>query len=357
MVKNSHPAVIGRLAPSPTGRLHVGNARSLLLAWLSARSCGGKIVLRIEDLLPGQPEKVTSLLSDLSYLGLDWDDPGVDLGRRQVTDYAEQGETGADFALQSERHDAYHRVLMRLVDAGLVYPCICTRKDIEQAVRAPHDETRGRAYPGTCRGRFVDIAAARRYEAAQSSRAGRRPAGVALRMRVDSDLVRFEDVLCGEQEVCLTQNSGDFVIRRKDGAFAYMLAVVVDDVAMGVNEVVRGDDILECTAQQVVLYRAISEHCSADEVGAPVDRPPPRWLHVPLVHGDDGRRLAKRDRSIHVQALLQTGVSGERFRRYLAGSLGLPETDDLYEMASAFSWDRVPRAAVVFGATELAALR
>ena len=350
------PEPTGRLAPSPTGVLHIGNARSLLLAWLSVRSRGGRVLLRIEDLVPGPPEGISSLLSDLCYLGLDWDPPSPGAGVREVADFFDAAGEQAPFVLQSERHAIYQRVLARLSEAGLVYPCVCTRREIEQAVRAPHAEDRGRAYPGTCRDRFAGVGEALEFEAMAAKRAGRATAGVAMRLKVPTEPMVFEDALCGTVRVCLPRESGDFVIRRKDSAYAYMLAVVVDDLAMGVDEVVRGDDLLDCTGQQLALFDAIVRHGIASDLGAPVQPAPPRWLHVPLVYGDDGRRLAKRDRSLHVQTLQQMGVPGAQVRRWLAGSLGLPDSDDPAEMAAHFSWPRLPRDGVVFGAQALATL-
>ena len=347
---------VGRLAPSPTGVLHIGNARSLLLAWLSARSRGGKVLLRVEDLIPGQPEFVISLLRDLRYLGLDWDAPPDCEGVCQVADFVDMDGDLPPFILQSERHRAYNRVLGRLADAGLVYPCVCTRREIEAAVRAPHAEDHGAAYPGTCRGRFVNMKTAIAFEASRAQRAGRKPVGVAMRLRVPDDPLVFVDQLHGTVTVSLPEDCGDFVIQRKDGAFAYMLAVVVDDLAMGVTEVVRGDDLLDCTGQQLALYQAIARHGVQTDLAAVVDRPPPDWVHVPLVYGDEGRRLAKRDRSLHVQTLQEMGVPGSAVRRWLAGSLGLPDSDDPAELAAHFSWAAMPRGPAVFGAAELAGL-
>ena len=347
---------VGRLAPSPTGVLHIGNARSLLLAWLSVRSRGGRVLLRVEDLAPGPPDKVASLLGDMHYLGLDWDPPDLAEARVDVADFIDLDANLPPFILQSRRHGAYQRVLDDLERAGLVYPCICTRKEIEQALRAPHAETRGAAYPGTCNGRFSSISEAVRYEAEVSHAADRKPIGVALRLRVPSAPITFTDGVCGDVNVSLQDQSGDFVIRRKDGAFAYMLAVVVDDLAMGIDEVVRGDDLLDCTGQQLALFDALDRHRVVSDPGVDPTRPPPAWFHAPLVYGDDGRRLAKRDRSLHVQTLQKMGVPGARVRRWLAASLGLPDTDDPAEMAAHFDWAGSPRDSVVFGGAELAAL-
>lgn len=347
-------APVGRLAPSPTGVLHLGNARSLVLAWLAARSRGGRVLLRVEDLLPGEPALVGSLLRDLTYIGLDWDDPGPIPGANAVGAFLPTEAHRPDFVLQSQRHDLYQAVAQGLQAARLVYPCICTRKDIEQAVRAPHREAMGHAYPGTCAGRFRSVRDALAHEARISAAIGRAPLGAALRMRVPEHPIGFVDRLAGPQQVSLPDDSGDIVVRRKDGAWAYMLAVVVDDMAMGVTQVVRGDDLLACTAQQLAIHAAIEANIRPEALGCARLPAPPEYLHVPLVLGDDGRRLAKRDRSLHVQTLQAMGIDGARVRRWLARSLNHPETDDLGELAAAFDWRRVPREAVVFGAAALA---
>ncbi len=348
---------VGRLAPSPTGVLHVGNARSLLLAWLSARARGGRVLLRVEDLITGPPRHVASLLSDLTYLGLDWDSPDMEEGVCEVDDFVDLDADLPGFILQSQRHRAYERVLGRLVNAGLVYPCVCTRKEIERALRAPHAEDRGPAYPGTCEGRFRDLRHATRWEAERALEANRKPFGVALRLRAPPDPLTFVDGLRGRVKVSVSEDSGDFVVRRKDGSFAYMLAVVIDDLAMGVDEVVRGDDLLDATGQQLAVYEAIARHGVDTDLDADPTRMPPVWFHVPLVYGDDGRRLAKRDKSLHVQTLQEMGVPGEKVRRWMARSLGLPDSDDPAELAAHFDWATCPRGPVVFGETELAKLR
>ena len=321
--------VVGRLAPSPTGQLHIGNARSLALAWLSARSRGGRIWLRVEDLTPDTASHTADLLADLAWLGLDWD----------AWDGARSG-----WMRQSERAAVHADLLERLVGAGRAYPCVCTRKDIEAAGRAPHVEDRGAAYPGTCRDRFASAADAARFEAERAHSEGRAPLGVALRLRVPEAPVVFTDDLRGPVAVHLPTDSGDFVVRRKDGGSAYMFAVVADDIAMGVTEVVRGDDLLEVTAQQVAVYAAlagVSEAAAAARL--------PRHLHVPLVLGSDGRRLAKRNRSLHLGALREAGVTAAAVRAWLARSVGLPDGGDWRGLAAQFRWDAVPREAIVFG--------
>ena len=339
--------IVGRLAPSPTGVLHVGNARSLVAAWLSARSTGGKVLLRIEDLLPGQPEKVATTLEDLAYLGLTWDDPPEDRSSRTVADF----DVGADrwgraelpgFWLQSARGPAYEELSHALIAAGMAYPCVCTRKDIERALRAPHREEKGRAYPGTCRGRFTDLADAVRWEGALASRLGRRPVGAALRMRVGREPKRFEDLMLGPQAIDVASDSGDFVIRRKDGLHAYMLAVVVDDIAMGVTEVVRGEDLLESTPRQALL---LDDHY--------FERP--SWAHVPLVTDAKGKRFAKRKDSLSLAALASGGLDPEVLVGWLASTFGPAVEEPLggprraADLIEGFDLSRLPLSSVPFG--------
>lgn len=271
--------VVGRLAPSPTGALHLGNARTFLLAWLSARSRGGTLLLRIED-IDGprvKPESTAQAIEDLRWLGLDWD-----------------GEPVA----QSARLERYRAAADRLVAQGCAYPCVCTRSEIEEAASAPHEAgDDGPVYPGTCRGRFADLAQAR-------AATGREP---ALRFRVDVAAVPFDDDFAGAQQ---GRVRGDFVVQKRDGGPAYQLAVVVDDAAQGVTEVLRADDLLPSTPRQLLLY---------DALGLPA----PRFVHVPLVVGADGLRLAKRHGDTSLRAFRQAGVASERLVGHLAHLCGL----------------------------------
>ncbi len=353
--------VVGRLAPSPTGLLHVGNARSLLLAWLSARACGGRLLLRIEDLLPDGDLHLDGLLRDLAWLGLDWDGPRPGDLWTPSAPRTVDGRAFGDFLCQSDRSAAYTAILARLRACGLVYPCICTRKDIDTAARAPHAEDRGTPYPGTCRGRFASEDEAVAEDRRRAACEGRPPLGVAWRLRVPEAPVTFEDALCGRIASHLPSESGDIVVRRKDGGFAYMFAVVVDDLAMGVTEVVRGDDLLSATAQQLAVYDALAQ--AAETTGdlkafwrRAAHWQPPRHVHVPLVLGDDGRRLAKRNQSLHLSHLREAGVPAQRLRRWLSQSIGLPKLHDLAEMKDAFRLHLLPTQPVRFGATELADL-
>jgi glutamyl-tRNA synthetase len=274
-------SVTGRLAPSPTGAQHVGNARTYLIAWLSARAQGGAVKLRIEDIdspriKPGAAEEA---IRDLRWLGLDWDGEPV---------------------VQTARLPHYEAALEELKRQEAVYPCTCTRSDIAAAASAPHagEEV---AYPGTC--------AHRRAADAVALTAEGRP--FAWRFRV-KDSPTFADLFAGERHIDLKQSGGDFVIWKSAGTPAYQLAVVVDDAAMSVTEVVRGDDLIPSTPRQLLLYRALG-------------RMPPRFAHVPLVVGEDGRRLAKRHGDTRLSALRAAGVTSEELVGLLAWSCGWQE--------------------------------
>lgn len=281
----------GRYAPSPTGDLHLGNLRTALLAWLFARCAGGQFVMRIEDLdLPRvRPGATQRMLDDLRWLGLDWDE-GPDV----AGPYAPY--------MQSERQEIYAFHLQRLVDAGLVYPCYCTRAEIARVASAPHGEE-GPRYPGTCR--HLTAAQRRQYEANN-----RRP---SLRFRVyDERIVSFTDLLAGPMEQQVQQAVGDFIVCRSDGIFAYQFAVVVDDALMCINQVVRGADLLSSTARQILLYEAL---------GFPV----PTFAHVPLVLDEQGGRLSKREQSAGLEPLRAAGVSPTQVVGRLAADCGLVE--------------------------------
>ncbi|MGF1465428.1 MAG: tRNA glutamyl-Q(34) synthetase GluQRS [Sandaracinaceae bacterium] len=271
--------VRGRFAPSPTGALHVGTAWSALLGWLRVRGQGGAFVLRVEDLdaprvVPGAAE---AMLEDLRWLGLDWDE-GPDVG----------GPHGP--YVQSARLDLYADATARLEAEGHVYPCTCSRKEVAQIASAPHGPD-GPVYPGTCRA---------------GPRHPRRPA--ALRLRMPEPPPAFVDLVAGPSAPGLGR--GDFVVRRKDGVFAYQLAVVVDDAAMGITEVLRGADLLGSTPRQIALYRAL-------------ERPVPAFAHVPLLHGPDGARLAKRHGAIAIRELRDAGWRAEALIGALAHLAGL----------------------------------
>jgi glutamyl-tRNA synthetase len=295
---------VGRYAPSPSGRLHLGNARTALLAWLSARAAGGRFVLRVEDLDPqrSKPEHEHRQLTDLRWLGLDWDE-GPDVG----------GAHGP--YRQSERVDVYAAALARLD----TYACTCTRKELRETASAPHGLEP--VYPGTCRGRTPHP---------------KRPA--SLRWRVPPGEVCFDDRILGRQCQDVATQVGDFVLRRGDGAWAYQLAVVVDDAAMHVTEVVRGADLLDSTARQILL---------AQTLGLPV----PSYAHAPLVVGPDGEKLSKRHGAPDLSQLRERGVDPRLVVAELARSAGLigPEVERVQavELIEGFELSRVGREPAV----------
>ncbi|MFK5955471.1 MAG: tRNA glutamyl-Q(34) synthetase GluQRS [Planctomycetota bacterium] len=267
--------VVGRLAPSPTGVLHLGNARSFLLAWLSVRSQDGRLLMRIEDLDGPRIRAGAELecLADLEWLGLDWDGPIV---------------------RQSERQESYAEALRKLLQRGLAYACTCSRKEVELAASAPHSGEEGPIYPGTCRDKNLS---------AETENA-------AFRFLVTDGNMSFQDGFRGTCKMHVQQELGDFVIFKRDGQAAYQLAVVVDDVAMGVTEVLRGDDLLSSAARQIQL-------------GAALGYSMPTFTHLPLVVGEDGRRLAKRHGDTSLRAFRAQGVASAAILGWLAWSCGL----------------------------------
>ena len=284
--------VRGRYAPSPTGALHLGNLRTVLLAWLFARAAGGTFVLRMEDLdLPRvRPGAAERMLDDLHWLGLDWDE-GPDVG----------GSLGP--YIQSARQALYAAALARLRERGDLYPCYCTRAELSRIASAPQQGDEPPRYPGTCRALTAKERAAREA-------AGRRP---ALRFRAPAAAISFRDVLAGEVTEYVAEVTGDFVVRRGDGIIAYQLAVVVDDALMGITQVVRGVDLLSSTARQLALY---------DALGYPRPR---EFVHVPLALDADGARMAKRNASAGLAPLREEGMTPERVLGVLAASCGLWE--------------------------------
>lgn len=290
------PPPRGRLAPSPTGALHLGNARTFLLAWLSIRSRGGTLVLRMEDLdhPKVKPHAADQALRDLRWLGLDWDE-GPDVGG-PCAPY-----------VQTQRRALYAEALARLRAQHLVYPCTCSRKDVESAQSAPHAGEDGLAYDGTCRGRHASF-----EEAAATLPPGRLP---VWRFRApDGVETAFDDAVLGPQRETVAETVGDFALARDADGAGYMLAVVVDDAAMGVTEVLRGDDLVRTTHRQILLQRALG-------------LPTPRYAHVPLVVAEDGRRLAKRHGDTRLSAIREAGVPPERVMGILAWWCGWADFD------------------------------
>ena len=314
----------GRYAPSPTGAQHLGNARTALAAWARARSDGSTFVLRVEDLDRPRtvPAAVTGNLDELRWLGLDWDE-GPDVG----------GPFGP--YLQSRREERYARALARLREEGRTFACWLSRKDLRELSSAPHGAT---AVYGE-----RERAASARAEAAKRAQ-GKEP---AIRLRMPDTTERWDDGLAGRCEVDVGSDVGDLVLRRADGAWAYQLAVVVDDAAMAIEEVVRGDDLLPSAAAQRVLHRLLGGD-------------PPRYAHLPLLHGPDGERLAKRRGEHTLGALREAGVAPERVVGLLAWSLGhveRPEPLTARSLADAFDLGSVPRHPVVLDDVALDWLR
>lgn len=300
---------VGRFAPSPSGRIHLGNILCCLLAWLSARQKGGKIVLRIEDLDTARcPMRYAEqMIQDLRWLGLDWDEG------------PEISEPDAPY-FQSRRTALYQAALERLEDQGLVYPCFCTRAELH-AASAPHREDGQTVYAGVCR----DLTPAQRAERAKL----RAP---ALRLRVPDQEFSFADGHMGRYGENLERDCGDFLLRRSDGMFAYQLAVVVDDAAMGVTEVVRGADLLSSTPRQLYLYQLLG-------------LTPPEFIHFPLLLSPDGRRLSKRDADAGLDSL-QGRATAEKLLGRLAQLAGFHPSgapSSAEGLLEEFSWETVPR--------------
>lgn len=270
----------GRLAPSPTGYLHIGHARTFFTAWRRARDAGGALVMRMEDLDPerSRTEYARAALEDLHWLGMDWDE-GPDAG----------GPFGP--YAQSQRQEFYAAAWKRLLESGLIYPCRCSRKDLAAALSAPHEGAGPDAgddeplYPGTCRA--LRAAGLWTSEAADAN----------WRFRVpDGEAIEFVDGNLGPQRFVAGVDFGDFVVWRRDGVPSYQLACVVDDAAMRITEVVRGADLLRSTARQMLLNRALGSAESA-------------WFHCGLVVDENGKRLAKRHDALSVRTLRERGMT------------------------------------------------
>lgn len=294
----------GRYAPSPSGDLHLGNLRTALLAWLFARSQDSRFVVRIDDLDPDRsdPRIADRQLADLRALGLDWDEAERPLR-------------------QSDRGGAYAAALERLAAAGLIYECFCSRREIREAPSAPHGELPEGAYPGTCR----------TLSSAERERRQRAGQPAALRVRAGAAEVSFADRLHGACSGVVD----DFVVRRKDGAHGYLLAVAVDDAAQGIGEVVRGADLLASSPRQIWLAKAL---------GLPAIE---SWAHVPLVLGPDGRRLAKRHGAVSLADRTALGETPTAVLGLLASSLGLCEPGDRprpRDLLAGFEPDSLPTA-------------
>lgn len=308
--------VVGRFAPTPSGRMHLGNVASCLVAWLSARAASGRMVLRIEDLDPRAQsrEAAALIMDDLRWLGLDWDEGPY---------------------WQSERGEVYEAAIERLGGSGiaagtrglgLTYPCFCTRSELH-AASAPHASDGTYVYAGTCRGLS---------RAEVASRAEVRPPATRLRVPEvgsDGDVVSFRDLAFGEVRESLSSECGDFLVRRSDGVVAYQLAVVVDDAEMGVTQVVRGHDLLGSVTRQMYLQRLLGYSS-------------PAYGHAPLLVAPDGRRLSKREHDLDLGALRGRFSGPEPLLGAIASHLGLAEPGERVSadaLVARFSWSTIAR--------------
>lgn len=308
----------GRWAPTPSGLLHVGSARTALLTWLSVRSAGGTLLWRLEDLDPPRTVEgaAEAAMEDLAWLGLDWDE-GPDAG----------GSVGP--YEQSLRGDHYEAALRHLAEAGRLFPCRRSRRDLRDLARAPHGGRHAPAgtpppYPAAWRPRELPPGWFEAFARGEDRDA-------ALRFKVSEEPVRFTDHLQGEVVQRVDLEVGDFVLKRRDGLYAYQLAVVVDDLAMGVTEVVRGSDLLDSTPRQIQLIRALGGEL-------------PAYVHVPLVLNAAGEKLSKSDGGLTLRSLREAGVTAPVLTGYLAWTLGLRDSLDPcrpQELAEAFSWRRL----------------
>jgi glutamyl-queuosine tRNA(Asp) synthetase len=316
---------LGRFAPSPTGILHLGNLRTALASWLSARKAGGRWIIRVEDV----------------------DGPRCrrDLGEAQLRDLAALGlVSDGPVVWQSERSHQYREALARLHEVDKLYPCICTRKDLQVLASAPHAEDGLRPYPGRCRDRVWEGFEGTRAGSSRASAGGQGehrerseqavPPGsfAALRLRLPDGSVAWDDQLLGPQADDPTTLTGDPLLFRRDGCFAYHLAVVVDDGEQGVTEVVRGVDLRSVTASQIRIQEALS-------------LPRPAYAHLGLVVAPDGSRLGKRAGATGIGALADRGVSTEAIVGWLGWSLGClerPEPCTAADLVESFNWRQVP---------------
>lgn len=285
--------VVGRFAPTPSGRMHLGNMFAFLLAWLGAKAAGGRILLRMEDLdtLRCSEEYADLIRGDLEWLGLEWD---------------------AETPKQSSRSEVYQAALDSLTERGLTFPCWCTRGELN-IVNAPHASDGHPIYPGTCRGLTEP-----------------RPGKAAYRLKVPDEEISFVDGLCGEYRENLARECGDFVLKRADGVFVYQLAVTVDDGETGVTQVARGRDLISSTPRQLYLQRLLGY-------------PAPEYYHLPILTGADGEKLSKRDRALDMGALRRR-YSPEELTGRLAFAAGLTDREEAVsprELIPLFSWDRV----------------
>ena len=289
---------VGRFAPTPSGRMHLGNVFSALMAWASVRSQNGSLILRVEDLdiRAHNPQYTSLLLDDLQWLGLTWD-------------------KGPYY--QSRRTELYQEALLDLRQQGLLYPCFCSRADLH-AAQAPHASDGTYVYAGTCR----NLSQSERKELSSHKIP-------ATRIHVPNKIYAFEDKVYGSTSQNLAESCGDFIVQRADGVFAYQLAVVVDDADMGITEVVRGSDLLSSTPRQLYLQDVLGlSHLT--------------HAHLPLLVAPDGRRLSKRNHDLDLGVLRSQGKTPEEILGFLAYCVGLTEENEplsAVQIANRFSWE------------------
>ena len=303
---NDQKKVVGRFAPTPSGRMHLGNVFAALMAWLSVRSKDGQLVLRMEDLDTQRTSAdfASVLRSDLEWLGLDWD---------------------VETAPQSQRSEVYDSYFQKMEDMGLLYPCYCTRSQLH-SVNAPHLSDGTYVYPGTCRN-LTDPPA------------GRKP---AWRVMVPDKVWSFRDLVQGDYSLNLATDCGDMVVRRADGVYVYQLAVTVDDGEAGVTEVVRGMDLLSSAPRQMYLQELLGfDH--------------PTYAHVPMLLAPDGRRLSKRDMDLDLGVLRQRLTPEALIGNlaFAAGLIGRNEPISARELAEIFSWDKLKGDAIYLDGSNL----
>lgn len=312
LLENNNAApngAIGRFAPTPSGFLHLGNVFCSLLAWLYAKSSGGRIILRVEDLDPQRcsRQKADQLARDLEWLGLEWDEGAY---------VSENSES----YFQSKRSDIYAEYFVQLQEQEFVYPCFCSRSELH-AAEAPHLSDGRIIYAGTCR----HLTAEQREAKAQR----RAP---AYRLRVEDKPISFLDGHYGQQSYNLAEESGDFIVRRSDGVFAYQLAVTIDDALMGITQVVRGCDLLSSTPMQLYIYRLLGFT-------------PPAFCHIPLLVDASGRRLSKRDGDLEIAALRKLYGSPEPIiglLAFFAGQIARPEPMRAKDLLPIFDAEKIP---------------
>lgn len=342
---------VGRLAPSPTGALHLGNARTFMIAWLRARSRGGKVIFRMEDLdhPKDKPGAAAQAVEDLKWLGFDWDEEHVQSERKHIYREALEALCAQTIEQSEQSEKSNNRTIPR------AYPCVCSRRDVEAAQSAPHAGEQ-LYYPGTCRGRFAGWAEAKAFLAgaggaressgaseargASDSRGASCSRTPCWRFAVDpGTVVGFDDAFAGRYEQDVSRALGDFPLARDEFGAGYTLACAVDDVLMGVTEVVRGDDLLAATPAQILLARALAKAIDCRRL--------PSYCHVPLVVGRDGKRLAKRHGDTRIASYREQGKTPEELLGFLAASCGWAASGErvsLRDLLPRFDLGTIPHA-------------